>query len=32
MKFHKTNEMIDIIISDEFTKIYKNYYPTKIMI
>ena len=25
MKFHKINEMIDIIISDEYTKIYKNY-------
>ena len=29
MKFHKINEMIDIIISDECTKIYKNYYPMK---
>ena len=29
MKFHKINEMIDIIISDEYTKIYKNYYPMK---
>ena len=29
MKFHKINEMIDIIISDEYTKIYKNYYPIK---
>ena len=29
MKFHKINEMIDIIISDEDTKIYKNYYPMK---
>ena len=27
MKFHKINEMIDIIISDEYTKIYRNYYP-----
>ena len=29
MKFHKVNEMIDIIISNEYTKIYKNYYPIK---
>ena len=29
MKFHKINEMIDIIISDEYNKIYKTYYPTK---
>ena len=29
MKFHKINEMIDIIISDEYAKIYKNYYPVK---
>ena len=29
MKFHKINEMIDIIISDEYTKTYKNYYPIK---
>ena len=29
MKFHKINKMIDIIISDEYTKIYKNYYPMK---
>ena len=29
MKFHKINEMIDIIISDEYTKIYKNYYRMK---
>ena len=29
MKFHKINEMIDIIISDEYTKIYKNYYQLK---
>ena len=28
-KFHIINEMIDIIISDEYTKIYKNYYPMK---
>ena len=29
MKFHKINEMIDLIISDEHTKIHKNYYPMK---
>ena len=29
MKFHKINEMIDIIISLEYDKIYKNYYPMK---
>ena len=29
MKFHKINKMIDIIISDEYTKIYKTYYPMK---
>ena len=29
MKFHKINEMIDIIISDEYTNIYKNYHPMK---
>ena len=29
MKFCKINEMIDIIISDEYTKIYKTYYPMK---
>ena len=28
-KFHKINEMIDIIISDEYAKIYKTYYPMK---
>ena len=28
-KFHKINEMIDIIITDEYTKIYKTYYPMK---
>ena len=28
-KFHEINEMIDIIISDEYTKIYKTYYPMK---
>ena len=29
MKFYKINEMIDIIISDEYNKIYKTYYPMK---
>ena len=29
MKFHKINEMIDIIISDEHTKIHKTYFPMK---
>ena len=29
MKFYRINEMIDIIISDEYTKIYKTYYPMK---
>ena len=29
MKFHKINKMIDIIISDEYTKIHKTYYPMK---
>ena len=29
MKFHKINEMIDIIISDEYNKIYKTYCPMK---
>ena len=29
MKFHKINEMIDIIISDEYTKINKTYFPMK---
>ena len=29
MKLHKINEMIDIIISDEYTKIYKTYFPMK---
>ena len=28
-KFHKLNKMIDIIISDEYTKIYKTYHPIK---
>ena len=29
MKFHKINEMIDIIISGEYTKIHKTYHPVK---
>ena len=29
IKFDEINEMIDIIISDEYTKIYKTYYPMK---
>ena len=29
IKFNKINEMIDIIISDEYKKIYKTYYPIK---
>ena len=29
IKFDEINEMIDIIISDEYTKIYKTYYPIK---
>ena len=29
IKFDKINDMIDIIISDEYTKIYKTYYPMK---
>ena len=29
MKFHKINKMVDIIISDEYTKIYKTSYPMK---
>ena len=29
MKFHKINEMIDIIISNEYNTIYKTYYPMK---
>ena len=29
MKFHKINEMIDLIISNEYTKIYKICYPMK---
>ena len=29
IKFDKINEMIDIIISNEYTRIYKTYYPMK---
>ena len=29
MKFDKINEMIDLIISDEYNKIYKTYHPMK---
>ena len=29
MKFDRINEIIDLIISDEYTKIYKTYYPMK---
>ena len=29
IKFYKINEMIDIFISDEYTKIYKTYHPMK---
>ena len=29
IKFDRINEMIDIIISNEYTKIYKNYYSMK---
>ena len=29
MKFYKINEMIDLIISNEYAKIYKTYYPMK---
>ena len=29
MKSHKINEMIDIIISDEYIKIHKTYFPMK---
>ena len=29
MKFDRINEMIDIIISDEYTKIHKTYFPMK---
>ena len=29
MKFYKINRMIDLIISDEYTKIHKTYHPMK---
>ena len=29
MKFYRINEMIDIIISDEYTKIYKKLLPNE---
>ena len=29
MKFDKINEIIDLIISDEYNRIYKTYYPIK---
>ena len=29
IKFDEINKMIDIIISDEYTKIYRTYYPIK---
>ena len=29
IKFDEINEMIDIINSDEYSKIYKTYYPIK---
>ena len=29
MKFDKINDMIDLIISNEYNKIYKTYYPIK---
>ena len=29
IKFDKINEMIDIIISDEYTKIHKRFFPIK---
>ena len=29
MKFHKINEMIDIIISDKYTITHKTYFPMK---
>ena len=29
IKIDKINEIIDIIISDEYTKIYKTYHPMK---
>ena len=32
MKFDEINYMIDLIISNEYNKIHKTYYPIKIMI
>ena len=29
MKFDKINGIIDLIISDEYNKVYKTYYPMK---
>ena len=29
MKFDEINDMIDLIISNEYDKIYKTYYPVK---
>ena len=29
MKLHKINEIIDLIISDQYTRIYRTYYPMK---
>ena len=29
IKFDEINEMIDIIISNEYSKIYRTYYPIK---
>ena len=29
IKFDKINKMLDVIISNEYTKIYKTYYPMK---
>ena len=29
MKFDEINDMIDLIISNEYTKVYKRYYPIK---
>ena len=32
IKIDEINDMIDLIISNEYNKIYKTYYPIKIMI
>ena len=32
IKIDEINDMIDLIISNEYNKIYKAYYPIKIMI